>query len=205
VCARLRTRSGTIWLTRETVGDPLASMMYPDLQQLQDLVADYGRLCLLEGHTPQSRGRRFNALLAEMFVAWGHRAHADLNTRGNIDVAFAIDRNRFVLEAKWERNPIGIGPIAKLQKRVRQRLGGTIGVFVSMSGYTQDALNDLKEGERLEVVLLTQEHVEAMLAGLVPPDELFEFLLDFAHFYGDPTRSLSELLMRERPELVVRR
>jgi hypothetical protein len=57
-----------------------------------------------------------------------------------------------------------------------------------MSGYTDDALNYLKDGERLEVLLLTSEHVEAMLAGLTPPDELFELLLDFAHFYGDPTR-----------------
>jgi hypothetical protein len=136
-----------------------------------------------------------------MFAAWGHRAHADLNARGNIDVAFAIDRNRFVLEAKWEQDPVGIGPITKLQKRVKQRLGGTIGVLVSMSGYTQEALRDLKDGERLEVVLLSKEHVEAMLAGLVPPHELFELLLDVAHFYGDPTRSLSDLLIRQQPEL----
>jgi hypothetical protein len=77
-----------------------------------------------------------------MFEAWGHQARADLNSRGNIDVAFAIDNQRFVLKAKWEQSPIGTGPIAKLQKRVRQRLGGTIGIFVSMSGYSADAIVD---------------------------------------------------------------
>jgi hypothetical protein len=86
---------------------------------------------------------------------------------------------------------------------VKQRLGGTVGVFASMSGYTDDALNDLKDGERLEVLLLTSEHVEAMLAGLTPPDELFERLLAFAHFYGDPTRPLSDLLAPQQQQLEV--
>jgi hypothetical protein len=165
-----------------------------DLRQLQRLCSEYGRLWSLEGHTYQSRGQRLNGLLAEMLGAWGHRARADLNARGNIDVAFAIDDQRFILEAKWERSPTATGSIAKLQKRVKQRLAGTIGVFVSMSGYTPAALADVKDGERLEVILLDNRHVEAMLAGFYAPSELFNLMLDSAHFYGDPTRSLEDLL-----------
>ncbi|GAA1716715.1 hypothetical protein GCM10009765_76680 [Fodinicola feengrottensis] len=39
--------------------------------------------------------------------------------------------------------------IAKLQKRVRQRLPGTYGVFLTMSGYSPEALADLAYGDRV--------------------------------------------------------
>lgn len=152
----------------------------------------------LDGFTPTTRGQRFNGLLAEMFEAWGHRSLVDTNEHGNMDVAFAIGETRFVLEAKWEGDKTPIDPITKLQKRVKQRLGGTIGVFISMAGYTGPALQDLKDGERLEVILLTRDHVEAMLTGFCPPEELFELMLDEAHFHGVPTRGLAELLRDDR-------
>jgi hypothetical protein len=170
--------------------------MYPTPPEarLRQLAREYANLRNLVGYDPASRGRRFNWWLAEVFQAWGHRARADTQENGNIDVAFAIRDARFVLEAKWEQHRTPIDPVAKLQKRVLQRLGGTIGVFVSMAGYTASALHDLKDGQRLEVVLLTREHVEAMLTGFCPPYELFELLLDHAHFDGVPTRPLYELL-----------
>jgi hypothetical protein len=181
--------------------------MIPDstILQLRDLATEYRTFLELSGDlTPQMRGQRFNGLLAQMFRAWGHRATADLNSHGNIDVAFAIDRERFVLEAKWESHPIATGPIAKLQKRVSQRLGGTIGVFVSMSGYTEEALADVKDGQRLEVVLLDRSHVEAMLTGFSPPDELLRLVLDRAHFYGDATCTLADLLAVDEPPPTLR-
>jgi hypothetical protein len=146
--------------------------------------------------TPQQRGQRLNGLLAEVLQSWGHRAQDDLNASGNIDVAFAIGDQRYILEAKWERKRIGIGPISKLQRRVEQRLAGTVGVFLSMKGYTSDALKQLKDGKRLEVVLLEACHFEAMLTGFAPPSELFEEVLDRAHFYGDPTSTLDQLFRR---------
>jgi hypothetical protein len=71
-----------------------------------------------------------------------------------------------------------------------------------MAGYTQPALDDLKDGQRLEVLLLTKEHVEAMLTGFCPPEELFEVMLDHAHFHGTPIRPLIDLV-RERRERVL--
>ena len=47
-----------------------------------------------------------------------------------------------------------------------------------MSGYTPDALSDIKDGGRLEVVLLDKSHVEAMLTGFSPPVDLLNLMLD---------------------------
>jgi hypothetical protein len=163
---------------------------------LKELNQEYGRLWRLEGRSPQSRGQRLNGLIADLLRCWEINAAENVHGSGEIDVAFTLDDTRFILEAKWEREPINIDPIAKLQKRVRQRLAGTRGIFLSMSGYTAPALNEVKEGERLEVLLLDAQHFEAALSGLVPPQELFLALLDRASFRGDAYSSLRDLVVK---------
>ena len=127
---------------------------------------------VLDGYTPQTRGQRFNGLIAEMLQCWSMNAEAHIVGAGEVDVAVEALGRQLILEAKWETTRTDTGALAKLQKRIRQRLGGTIGVFISMAGYTPDALHDLKQGEQLMVLCLTKDHFEAMLAGFVPPEEL---------------------------------
>ncbi|MEV5720579.1 restriction endonuclease [Amycolatopsis mediterranei] len=164
-----------------------------DMDRWRQLISEYGRLQQLLGHTPQSRGQRFNTMIAELLRCWDIQATANVRAAGEVDVAFAIDGVRFVVEAKWERTKADTGRVAKLQKRVRQRLSGTYGVFLSVSGYTPEALADVADGDRLEVLLLSSEHWEAMLGGLVPPQELFNLVRDRASFYGEPYTPLSRL------------
>jgi hypothetical protein len=67
----------------------------------------------------------------------------------------------------WEHNPIGDGPIAKLSRRIMQRLAGTRGVFVSMSGYTAGAVSSMLRGQQPDILLLDRVHLEAMLSGML--------------------------------------
>lgn len=167
-----------------------------EVTKWRQLIGEYGQLRRHEGHTPQSRGRRFNEVIAELLQCWGIEATTSVRTTGEIDVTFALAGLRFVLEAKWEKKKADTGHIAKLQKRVRQRLAGTYGVFLSMSGYSPNALADVAHGERLEVLLLDMGHWEAMLSGLVPPEELLTLVHDHAAFQGEPyTRAFSHRLL----------
>lgn len=167
-----------------------------DATGLRTLIQQYGRMKKLEGYTPQSRGRALNTLLAKSFRCWGIRADSDQRSRGEIDVqlALASSGQRLILEAKWENAPTDTGVIAKLQKRVRQRLSGTLGLVASMSGFSEEAIADVKDGERLEVLLLDGSHVEAMLSGFMPPNELLERLVDHAAFTGSCHVSVKDLL-----------
>jgi Holliday junction resolvase-like predicted endonuclease len=163
-----------------------------NISKFRDLVDEYRRL--VNGSlSPQERGRRFNSLIAEVLQCWGIRANPNNRSAGEIDVVFELNGDRFILEAKWEKEKIAIAPIAKLQKRVKQRLAGTIGIFLSMSGYTEEALTDIKDGERLEVILFMKEHWEAFLSGFFSPDEIISHALDKAHFDGMPLALLSGL------------
>jgi hypothetical protein len=70
--------------------------------ELQALIGEYGRLRRLDGHTPQSRGQRFNEIIATMLRAWGFDARSSVRAKGEVDVAFAAGGVRYVVEAKWE-------------------------------------------------------------------------------------------------------
>jgi hypothetical protein len=71
---------------------------------------------------------------------------------------------------------------------------GTIGVFISMAGYTADAIAALRTGGERSVLLLDENHMEAVVSGLVPPDELLDLALDHASFRGEAYIPLLELL-----------
>lgn len=132
-----------------------------------------------------------------MLRCWGIDAQVSIRAAGEIDVAFAIGIQRYVLEAKWERSKADTGDLAKLQRRVGQRFQGTVGLFVAMAGYSPDALNEVDRGGRLEVLLLDRQHFEAMLSGFAPPHELLKLIHDRAAFRGEAFTPLLTLMTKE--------
>ncbi len=156
-----------------------------------------------DGITPQVRGQRFNSLIADLFTSFGIPAKANQKSVGEIDVTFSHGGRRFILEAKWERGRTSTDPIAKLQRRVEQRMVGVSGVFLSMKGYTADALAEVDKGRRLDMLLLDQDHWEAMLSGFVPPAEMLELVTDAASFRGQAYTPLLSLLTSQASVPVV--
>ncbi len=168
----------------------------PATVRLRELIADYGRMRRLERMTAQQRGQRLNEFVAELLRYWGAgRVEANVRSVGEIDVAFAIDGTRFILEAKWEQATVPFDPIAKLSRRITQRLTGTRGVFLSMSGYSAEAVSDMLRGQQPDILLLDRSHLEAMLSGLFSPADLLNELLDRASYRGEVQVPLSGLLI----------
>jgi Holliday junction resolvase-like predicted endonuclease len=171
--------------------------MLEKASKLRELIARYGAMRRLNGFTPHSRGTELNRLIADVLDCYGIRANASARQGyGEIDVTFTVEGIRFVLEAKWEQDKTDTGKISKLQTRVRQRLTNTVGIFMSIAGYTSEALRDVNIGGRLEVLLIDQSHLEAIISGIIPPTELFGLLVDKASYEGGPYYSLEELLPR---------
>jgi hypothetical protein len=168
-----------------------------DTVRLRALISEYDRLRSLDGGTvsPQIRGARFNKFIADLLNLWGIDARASTTTPvGEIDVSFALGGQRYIAEAKWEQSKADAGPLAKLGLRLHQRMRGTIGVFISMAGYTRQALDALPDAGDRSILLLDRSHVEAMVSGLVPPDELLDLALDHAAYTGKAYMPLLDLL-----------
>ena len=161
-------------------------------EHLKDIYLRYQRLEHLDGMTPQNRGQQFNELIADLLQASSIPAEANVHGIGEIDVTFSSGMRHFILEAKWEADPLSEDPITKLEKRVKQRLSGTLGILLSMSGYTKPALTNSRIGLQAEVLLLEREHFEAMLHG-VHPAMLIAAVVERASLRGDNHPSLTQL------------
>lgn len=113
------------------------------------LVAEYAALRQPgSGLTRQARGQRFNGMIAELLTTFGLRAKSDQRSVGELDVVFNHAGRRYILEAKWEQAKTGTGPIAKLQRRVEQRMAGATGVFLAIKGFTDEAIDEIDKGRR---------------------------------------------------------
>lgn len=174
--------------------------------RFRELIAEYGRMCRLEGMTTQQRGQQFNEFIAELLRGWGlDGARANVRSAvGEIDVVFAINDTRFILEAKWQEDPVDIGPMAKLLIRANQRLAGTRTVLLSMSGFSDQALHGILQGQQPDLLLIDRAHLEAMLSGFLSPGHLLDKLMDRASFHGEVYVPLTDLLVdKDRPMLPV--
>lgn len=70
-----------------------------------------------------------------------------------VDGSFFLDGTVFLLEAKWHAKEIAASSLYEFKGKVDGKLLGTLGVFISMSGYSEDAVNALTLGKTLNLVL----------------------------------------------------
>ncbi len=82
-----------------------------------------------------------------------------------IDGSFFLDGSVFLLEAKWHKNELPASSIYQFKGKVDGKLTGTIGVFISMSGYSKDAVDALTLGKSLNVILFGKEDIDSVING----------------------------------------
>ena len=77
-----------------------------------------------------------------------------------IDGSFHFGDRTYLLEAKWHGAPIPASSIYAFKGKVDGKLSGTIGIFVSMSGYSEEAVDALTAGKGLNVLLFDRSDIE---------------------------------------------
>jgi hypothetical protein len=98
--------------------------------------------------TPSEAGFVFERWLMEAFrLSGAHGAYSynvpmpeSRRAKEQIDGAVFDGWQGFVVEAKCWDDPVDFGPIALLHTKVQKRVGGPLGLFFSVSGYTEPAL-----------------------------------------------------------------
>jgi hypothetical protein len=112
----------------------------------------------------RSRGYAFERLLKDLFTL------DDLEPRGGykpageqIDGSIYLDGRVYLLEAKWHAEPLPASTLYQFKGKVDGKLAGTIGIFISMSGYAEGAIDALAFGKGLNVILLDGKDIEAAI------------------------------------------
>jgi len=116
---------------------------------------------------PQDRGREFNDFLRRLFDTF------DLDPRGSFvgigeetDGSIRLDGRLLLVEAKWEKSPIEPAAVGSFRNKVRDKLETTLGLFISMSSFTDAAVKKTASGRRL-VVLIDGEDLAPVIQGIL--------------------------------------
>jgi hypothetical protein len=112
----------------------------------------------------RKRGYDFERLLKGLFEL------DELDPRGGykpdgeqIDGSIYLDGRVYLLEAKWHADPLPASTLYQFKGKVDGKLAGTLGIFISMSGYAEDAIDALTLGKGLNIILLDSKDLDAAI------------------------------------------
>lgn len=83
-----------------------------------------------------------------------------------------LDGKCFLLEAKWHKATLPASAIYQFKAKVDGKLIGTIGIFLSISGYSKDTVEALRFGKSLNVILFDKDDFEICLSQKITFSEI---------------------------------
>lgn len=114
------------------------------------------------------RGREFEQVLYRMLVEAELAPRIRFRPIGEeIDGSFVHEGRVILLEAKWTQEPLPASSIYQFRGKVEGKLVGTIGVFISMSGFSANAVDALVAGKVINTILFDGDDMRAIAAGQV--------------------------------------
>jgi Restriction endonuclease len=132
---------------------------------------------------PRIVGRRF---LRDLFLAHDLKPRSPFRLHTEqIDGAFELDGTYFIVEAKWEKERVGHRPLDSFAREVERRLDNTLGLFVALSGFTEEGLEAVRKS-RPTIILFDGQDLAIVLQGLEDFVELLRRKIRHAAQTGDP-------------------
>jgi len=106
------------------------------------------------------------------------------NVGEQIDGAIKYDGHYYLIELKWQKEPINQAEIGSLRMKVDGKMEAR-GIFIAMNGYSQKALSSLTKGKDLMILLLDGMHLTNVIYGFYTFQELLEHAVRQASLKGE--------------------
>lgn len=140
-----------------------------------------------------ARGRRFERILSAMFLEAGFQPRLSYRPKGEeVDGSFWFHGRTILLEAKWTVNPHPASALYQFKGKVDGKILGTLGIFISMSGFSKDAVDALVVGKELNIILADGDDIRTIVDGRISVAEALQLKLRAAGESGTPFYPLSE-------------
>jgi hypothetical protein len=124
------------------------------------------KLFEIEKLSPQERGFAFERFLNELFGIFRLSPRSSFRITGEqIDGSLELDGETYLIEAKWENKPIGTQELLGFHGKVAGKATWSRGIFVSYSGFTDDAITAFSKGRPTNLIILTAQDIYFILEG----------------------------------------
>jgi hypothetical protein len=129
----------------------------------------------------QERGYSFESILYDLFTLFELSPRGPFRRTGEqIDGAFAHCGDPFLLEAKWQQKPCDLNDLRDLDGAVGSSLDNTLGLFVSINGFSEEAIMEYLKGHRPRLICMDGSHLMTVFEGRIDLSDLLIRLRDAA-------------------------
>lgn len=140
--------------------------------RIAELTKEYFKL--LSSQEPQQRGYRLEKIIRALFELFDLDPRASFKIVGEqIDGAFTFEATDYLFEAKWQQEPIGAADLDVLAGKLSRKLDNTLGLFLSINGFSEDGVKAHSSGRRM-MVLMDGSDLMTVLEGRI---DLIQLLL----------------------------
>ncbi|MEN7547349.1 hypothetical protein AAG747_05495 [Rapidithrix thailandica] len=134
-------------------------------EKLEEIKTDF--YALVSSSDAQKRGFQLEKLLKDLFNLFDLDSKASFRITGEqIDGMFTFENNDFLLEAKWHKDPVDISSLDAFSGKLSRRLENTLGLFISINGFSSDSIQAHSTGRRL-MILMDGSDLMAVLEGRI--------------------------------------
>ncbi len=120
---------------------------------------------------PKERGEAFQGFLAALFSLFDMEPRLAYSLeREQIDGSLSFDTDDYIVEARWRKEPATRADADIIDAKVRRKGKNALGLFVSINGFTQDAIDAYTEGTSF--MTLDGADLMLVLEGRVRLDDL---------------------------------
>ncbi|MES2657170.1 MAG: hypothetical protein V4689_01060 [Verrucomicrobiota bacterium] len=150
-----------------------------------NILSEYDKLCNPPSSADKSwyinRGFIFERILSSSMKSASLEPRSSYKIDGEqIDGSFIIGTSTFLFEAKWVKTPLPASTLYQFKGKVDGKLVGTIGVFISMSGYSEDAVDALSVGKSINLILFDRADIDGLIDGRLGWDSVMRSKLRMA-------------------------
>lgn len=122
---------------------------------------------------PQQRGLDFEPFLYKLFALFDLEPRLKYSLEyEQIDGAMSFDTDDYIIEAKWWKPPIQPAHLDALAMKVGRKAKNTLGLFISISGFTSGAFNAYQE--RTPLITMDGDDLYCVLDQRVRLDDLLK-------------------------------
>lgn len=108
----------------------------------------------------QNKGYEFEKYLGDLFDAAGLKPRESYRVKGEqIDGSIEFNGNVYLVEAKWTGGPVNRSDLVVFADKVSRKSKFTRGIFVSHSGYVENAMETYAIGKTPEIILIDMKEM----------------------------------------------
>ncbi|MBI1929049.1 restriction endonuclease [Candidatus Poribacteria bacterium] len=101
-----------------------------------------------------------------------------------IDGFFEMEGRYFLVEMKWSKEPLPASEVYAFRAKVDGKLVGTVGVFIAINGFSEDAPEALRYGKEINVLLFNGQDIDFALMDEYSFRQILKVKLRYAAQYG---------------------